>query len=114
MSRDVHSCSHRLRLRIPQFTPPPRIWTRITRALLVCKDRRHLFVHVTLTVLSVHPPAKFKSCNIVCTLCRVPRSEEVTGFVVDTGRKSSKRSVSVLEGGQDAFSNGVASGENIH
>ncbi len=64
--------------------------------------------------LLVHPPAKFKSCKIVCTLCRVPRSEEVTGFVVDTGRKSSKRSVSVLEGGQDAFSNGVASGENIH
>jgi hypothetical protein len=23
---------------------PPRIWTRITRALLVNKDRRHLFV----------------------------------------------------------------------
>ena len=64
-------------------------------------------------LLSVRPPAKFKSCKIVCTLCRVPRSEEVTGFVVDTGRKSSKRSVSVLEGGQDAFSNGVASGENI-
>ncbi len=28
----------------PQLPPSPRIWTRITRALLVCKDRRHLFV----------------------------------------------------------------------
>ncbi len=28
----------------PQLTPSPRIWTRITRALLVSKDRRHLFV----------------------------------------------------------------------
>jgi hypothetical protein len=28
----------------PQLPPSPRIWTRITRALLVRKDRRHLFV----------------------------------------------------------------------
>jgi hypothetical protein len=28
----------------PATPPPPRIWTRITRALLVSKDRRHLFV----------------------------------------------------------------------
>ncbi len=28
----------------PQLPPSPRIWTRITRALLVSKDRRHLFV----------------------------------------------------------------------
>ncbi len=28
----------------PQFLPSSRIWTRITRALLVSKDRRHLFV----------------------------------------------------------------------
>ncbi len=28
----------------PQLPPAPRIWTRITRALLVSKDRRHLFV----------------------------------------------------------------------
>ncbi len=27
-----------------QLPPSPRIWTRITRALLVSKDRRHLFV----------------------------------------------------------------------
>ncbi len=27
----------------PQLAPSPRIWTRITRALLVSKDRRHLF-----------------------------------------------------------------------
>jgi hypothetical protein len=27
-----------------QLPPPPLIWTRITRALLVSKDRRHLFV----------------------------------------------------------------------
>jgi hypothetical protein len=42
MSRDVHSCTHWLR---PRNSPlAPRIWTRITRALLVSKDRRHLFV----------------------------------------------------------------------
>ncbi len=28
----------------PQLPPSPRIWTRNTRALLVSKDRRHLFV----------------------------------------------------------------------
>ncbi len=28
----------------PQLPPSPRIWTRITRTLLVSKDRRHLFV----------------------------------------------------------------------
>ncbi len=40
MSRDVHSCTH-----FPaQLTSSPRIWTRITRALLVSKDRRHFFV----------------------------------------------------------------------
>ncbi len=39
MSRDVHSCTHWLRPRNSL-----RIWTRITRALLVSKDRRHLFV----------------------------------------------------------------------
>jgi hypothetical protein len=43
MSRDVHRCTHWLR---PRNSPPPspRIWTRITKALLVSKDRRHLFV----------------------------------------------------------------------
>jgi hypothetical protein len=42
MSRDVHSCTHWLR---PRDSPPSlRIWARITRALLVSKDRRHLFV----------------------------------------------------------------------
>jgi hypothetical protein len=35
ISRDVYSCA-------PQL-PTPRMWTRITRALLVSKDRRHLF-----------------------------------------------------------------------
>jgi hypothetical protein len=40
MSRyvQVHSLAE-----TPQLTPSPRIWTRITRALLVSKDRRHLF-----------------------------------------------------------------------
>ncbi len=28
----------------PQLQPSPRIWTRIMRAQLVSKDRRHLFV----------------------------------------------------------------------
>ncbi len=28
----------------PQLPPSPRIWTRITRTLLVSEDRRHLFV----------------------------------------------------------------------
>jgi hypothetical protein len=41
MSRDVHSCTH---CRDPATPPSPRIWTRITRVLLVGKDRRHLFV----------------------------------------------------------------------
>ncbi len=34
----------------PQF-PPPRTWTRITRALLVSQDRRHLFVTPWLVVI---------------------------------------------------------------
>jgi hypothetical protein len=38
MSRDVHSCTHWLRPRNPPLCP------RNTRALLVSKDRRHLFV----------------------------------------------------------------------
>ncbi len=42
LSRDVNSCTHWLRPR--NSLPPPRNWTRITRALLVSKDRRHLFV----------------------------------------------------------------------
>ncbi len=42
MSRDVHSCTHWLRP--PQLPPSPRIWTRMTRSLLVSQDRRHLFV----------------------------------------------------------------------
>jgi hypothetical protein len=42
MSRDVHSCTHWLRSR--NSPPPPRVWTLITRALLVSKDRRHPFV----------------------------------------------------------------------
>ncbi len=38
----LHSCTHWLR---PRNSPlSPRIGTRITRALLVSKDRRHLFV----------------------------------------------------------------------
>ncbi len=41
ISLDVHSCTHWMRPRNP---PPPCIWTRITRALLVRKDRRYLFV----------------------------------------------------------------------
>jgi hypothetical protein len=41
MSRDVYSCTHWLRSRNPLY--PPRFGTR-KRALLVSKDRRHLFV----------------------------------------------------------------------
>ncbi len=41
MSHDVHSWIHWLRP--PQLPPSLSIWTR-TRALLVSKDRRHLFV----------------------------------------------------------------------
>ncbi len=37
MSRDVHSCIHWMRHR--NSSPPPHFWTRITRALLVSKDR---------------------------------------------------------------------------
>jgi hypothetical protein len=43
MSRDVHSCTV-LSGWDPATPPCPPIWTRITRALLVSKDRRHLFV----------------------------------------------------------------------
>ncbi len=42
MSRDVHSCSHWLRLR---NTPPPRIWVHIRGTPVVSKDRRHLLVN---------------------------------------------------------------------
>jgi hypothetical protein len=42
MSRDVHSCTHWLR-ETPQ-PPSPAFKIRITRALLVSKDRGHLFV----------------------------------------------------------------------
>jgi hypothetical protein len=40
----VTLCAHLFSLaETRQLPPPPRIWTRITRALLVSKDRRHLF-----------------------------------------------------------------------
>jgi hypothetical protein len=49
MSRDVHICTHCAQLshwqRPRNPLPSPRIGTRITRALLVSKDRRHLFVN---------------------------------------------------------------------
>jgi hypothetical protein len=41
MSRDVHSCTHWLRPRNPPSSPALDSYTR---ALLVSKDRRHLFV----------------------------------------------------------------------
>jgi hypothetical protein len=50
MSRDVHSCTHWLR----PSNSPPRMWTRITRALLVSKDRRHLFVTPWLCANKCH------------------------------------------------------------
>ncbi len=61
MSRDVHSCTHWLGAETPQLPPSPRVWTRITRALLVSKDRRHLFVtpwglpfhHILVSEISV-------------------------------------------------------------
>ncbi len=40
----------------PQLPPSPRIWTRITRALLVSKDRRHLFV----------TPLDVRYCRLLC------------------------------------------------
>ncbi len=43
MSRDVHSCTHWRRPRNPP-PPIPSHWDSNTRALLVSKDRRHLFV----------------------------------------------------------------------
>ena len=45
-------------------------------------------------------------------MCRVPRSEEVTSWMVDNGKKS-KRSLAVFEGPQEAFNNGIASGAHI-
>ncbi len=60
MSRDVHSCTHLLRWDLA--TPPsPRIWTRITRALLVSKDRRHLFV----------TPSRIRNKNIFPTSYKI-------------------------------------------
>ncbi len=50
MSRDVHNCAHWLRARNPPPPPSPRIGT----ALLVSKDRRHLFV----TLVQHQPPLK--------------------------------------------------------
>ena len=38
----------------PQLPPSPRSWTRITRALLVSKDRRHLFVTPWLCPVYTH------------------------------------------------------------
>jgi hypothetical protein len=38
----------------PQLPPSPRIWTRITKALLVSKDRRHLFVTPWIPVTHTH------------------------------------------------------------
>ncbi len=44
----------------PATPPSPRIWTRIMRALLVSKDRRHLFVtpwQELMTVMRTHQKA---------------------------------------------------------
>ncbi len=38
------TCCAQLYSLAPQLRPSPRIWTCITRALLVSKERRHLFV----------------------------------------------------------------------
>ncbi len=43
MPHDVHSCTHWLRPRDPHI-PPQSHWDLYTRALLVSKDRRHLFL----------------------------------------------------------------------
>jgi hypothetical protein len=44
MSRDVHSCTHWLRPRNPP-NPLPPAWRLVYEgAILVSKDRRHLFV----------------------------------------------------------------------
>jgi hypothetical protein len=42
MSRDVHSCTHWLRPR--NSLPPPAFGLVLSRALLVSKTRRHIFV----------------------------------------------------------------------
>ncbi len=46
----------------PQLPPSPHIWTCITRALLVSKDRRHLIV----TQWQIHSP--YFSSTPICTL----------------------------------------------
>jgi hypothetical protein len=62
MSRDLHNFTHWLRSRLP-----PYIWTRFTRALLVCQDRRHLLVtpwlQPSLLPLSYH--SSFRSSLLV-------------------------------------------------
>jgi hypothetical protein len=68
MSRDVHSCTHCLR---PRYSPLPPAFGG--RALLVSKDRRHLFVTPWLVqnIFTVHDVIEKKSpmashANVLC------------------------------------------------
>jgi hypothetical protein len=66
MSRDVHSCTHWLRPRNPPPPSPiPPVYDAYTRALLVSKDRRHLFV----TPRSEYSLISF---NVCCTFQHWP------------------------------------------
>jgi hypothetical protein len=60
ISRDVHSCTHLLRPCNPP--PPPDPPDSYTRALLVSKDRRHLFV----TPWSEYSLMSFNVCYAFC------------------------------------------------
>ncbi len=64
MSRDVHNCTHwLLRPRKTPTLPHPPHWDTCTRALLVSKERRHLFVTSWLFPFFVFP-IRFKPTPI--------------------------------------------------
>ncbi len=78
MLRDVHSCANLLRPRIgPQPPPSPPHWDSYTRALLVSKDRRHLYV----------TPWSYHSLPLprICTVSTVHISVSTWHFVSPEG-----------------------------
>ncbi len=90
MKRDVHTPAQLYSLaETPQLPPSPRIWTRITRTLLVSQDRRHLFVTLCF-LLDTYP-------QLICCNNKLKQAGTTPNLYIDIGAGGKK-----LEGDVDA------------